>query len=377
MSRRTIARLALAAGALLVLSGCQKAGFPFAPSGARQDATAAAADGGTAAVAAFSLVERDVEAPDVFSLKDKGLWDGRPSLGGVWVAHATVKDPERVIIRNAVNGKSVIGALFRREAQNPGPSLQVSSDAAAALGMLAGQPAELAVVALRREQPTAPEASAAAAEVVSDGAATGTVAAAGSGAGAGADQAPAGKPPAGIDPIAATAAAAIDRAEGKTADAAAAGADAATAAAATSEGAASAVAEAGARKCPFWRKRKCLADQAAASAGADPALPPAAGAVTSAALGPVGESIPATPTAAAVLTRPYVQIGIFSLEANARRAADQMQAGGMAATVKADRSQGKSFWRVIVGPAASVSERDGLAARVKGIGYPDAYPVSR
>ena len=62
-----------------------------------------------------NLVERDVEAPDVVNISEAGLWDGRPSLGGIWVAHPDAKDPEKVIIRNPQNGKSVIGALFRRE----------------------------------------------------------------------------------------------------------------------------------------------------------------------------------------------------------------------------------------------------------------------
>ncbi len=98
------------------------------------------------------LVERDIEVPDVFQVTEQGLWDGRPSLGGVWVAHGDVKDPERVIIRNEDNGKFVIGALFRRERANPGPKLQVSSDAAAALGLLAGAPGKLNVTALRRQE---------------------------------------------------------------------------------------------------------------------------------------------------------------------------------------------------------------------------------
>ena len=89
------------------------------------------------------LVERDVEAPDVFDVNEAALWDGRPSLGGVWVAHPDVTDPERVIIRNPTNGKFVIGALFRREREIPGPRIQVSSDAAQALSMLAGAPVEL------------------------------------------------------------------------------------------------------------------------------------------------------------------------------------------------------------------------------------------
>ena len=93
----------------------------------------------------------DVPAPNVFEVTDKGLWDGRPSLGGVWVAHPDVTEPERVLIRNPGNGTSVVGALFRRERDNPGPEFQVSAEAAAALEMLAGAPATLKVTALRRQ----------------------------------------------------------------------------------------------------------------------------------------------------------------------------------------------------------------------------------
>lgn len=91
----------------------------------------------------------DVVAPEVFQATEAGLWDGRPSLGGIWVAHPDVTDPEKVLIRNAANGQSVIGALFRRERAMPGPRIQVSSEAAAELGMLAGAPVELSVTALR------------------------------------------------------------------------------------------------------------------------------------------------------------------------------------------------------------------------------------
>ena len=88
----------------------------------------------------------------MFQVTDQALWDGRPSLGGVWVASPDATDPERVILRNPSNGKFVIGALFKREAFNPGPKLQISSDAAEALGLLAGQPGTLSVTALRREE---------------------------------------------------------------------------------------------------------------------------------------------------------------------------------------------------------------------------------
>lgn len=96
--------------------------------------------------------ERDIERPDIFNVTDRGLWDGRPSFGGIWVAHPDVREPQRVLIRHMRNGQSTVGDLYRRERENPGPVLQLSSDAAEALGILAGAPTELNIVALRREE---------------------------------------------------------------------------------------------------------------------------------------------------------------------------------------------------------------------------------
>ncbi|SFR42808.1 Cell division protein DedD (protein involved in septation) [Yoonia tamlensis] len=133
--------------AALGLAACEEGGDGIF--GARGDTAAAPA---TADASRVVRGDRDVERPDIFDVTDRGLWDGRPSLGGIWVAHPDVQDPERVIIRNPANGQSIVGALFRRERENPGPLLQVSSDAAESLGLLAGAPTELSVIALRREE---------------------------------------------------------------------------------------------------------------------------------------------------------------------------------------------------------------------------------
>ena len=133
---------------LVCLGACQPtgAGGPFgkllgnAP-GAKTD---------TVAAGVGEVEQIDVEAPEVYSLSAQGLWDGRPSLGGVWVAHPEVKSPERVVIRTA-GGRSVNGALFRRERQSAGPAFQLSSEAATALGIPPGTAADLQVVALRTE----------------------------------------------------------------------------------------------------------------------------------------------------------------------------------------------------------------------------------
>ena len=305
-------RIALIMGTALSLSACQMGNFASSFKGhkAGDEAAVETAVPGNSAAAIPSGGERDVEAPEIFNKTDKALWDGRPSLGGVWVAHTSVKDPERVLILNPANGKSVVGALFRREIDNPGPPLQLSSDAAEALGMLAGQPATIKVTALKRVEAAAPAPEAA--PIAADAAApkdTTKKPANGSAIDA--------KP---IDPVVDTAAAAIDKA---------------------TKG-----------------KAKAGAAATAAAPVTIPAQPPTA-----------AKSEPAK--------RAYVQIGIFSVEANAKKAAAQMEKAGMKASVKSDTSQGKTFWRVIIGPVATVAERDALAAKVKALGYPDAYPVSK
>jgi hypothetical protein len=100
----------------------------------------------------------EAEAPAAFDLTAEALWDGRPSLGGVWIAHPDIPDPERVVIRDPETGRSVTGALFRRERELPGPPFQVSSDAADALGLVAGMPTTLRVTAIQRNAPDAPAA---------------------------------------------------------------------------------------------------------------------------------------------------------------------------------------------------------------------------
>ncbi len=282
-------KLRLAGGTALVLTmlaGCSDAQLPafLQPKPANEAATSSA--GGAKST---KLVERDVEAPDVFSSSDEGLWDGRPSLGGVWVAHPDVTDPERVIIRNQDNGKFVIGALFRKERDLPGPKLQISSDAAATLGVLAGAPAPLNVTALRREEAAAPVADSTPTEIDKVEAAPAVTEAS-------------------LDPIAA-ASAAIDKAPAATR--------------------------------------------------------------------PTKASLPAaTPAPKATgLAKPFVQIGIFSVEANAERAAKQMRGAGMIPTVKQSQINGKFYWRVVVGPATNRTELASLTKKIKTEGFSDAYAV--
>lgn len=92
----------------------------------------------------------EVEAPDVFQARESAFWDGRPSLSGVWIASPDADGPKQVVIANLANGRSVKGALFRRERPSPdGPRLLLSEEAAEALRVRTDKPVEVRVVALR------------------------------------------------------------------------------------------------------------------------------------------------------------------------------------------------------------------------------------
>ena len=151
--------------AVMALAGCGE-GQLFGGGPDRAEDGAAAAPGGR-------MEEREVEAPEIFEATETGLWDGRPTFGGVWIAHPDAATPERVAIVNTATGKRITGALFRRERERPGPRFEVSSDAAQELGLIAGQPQELSVVALKMEAveigPTPEEIAAATATAEAQG----------------------------------------------------------------------------------------------------------------------------------------------------------------------------------------------------------------
>ncbi|WP_147113773.1 SPOR domain-containing protein [Tateyamaria sp. syn59] len=292
-SRSTFRSGTAALLALGLLAGCNESGQFVAMDAFKRSNTSV--EGTPKTGAPVKTVEREVEAPDVFSATEAGLWDGRPSLGGVWVAHPDVTDPERVIIRNTENDQFVVGALFRRERDIPGPRIQISSDAAEALGMLAGAPAQLNVTALRKEEVSVePEAAPVDAESVA---------------------APADVETTTLDPI---------------------------------EGAAAAL---------------------------DAPTPAAQGIQPAATIEPTPAAATAAPRAS-TLDRPFIQIGIFSVEANAERTAKQMRGAGVIPTVKSFERDGKPFWRVVVGPAGTASERSQLLKTIKGEGFTDAYAVT-
>ena len=77
------------------------------------------------------------------------------------------------------------------------------------------------------------------------------------------------------------------------------------------------------------------------------------------------------------LTKAFIQVGIFSVEQNARNTAEVMHQLKIKPTVKKQSSRDKTFWRVIVGPAATANERSTLLQKVKAVGFGDAYAVSK
>ena len=310
-----------------LLAGCEPG---TSSTGGVTDAAPAAADGTTAAVTPATttkLVDHDVEAPKVFQTTDKALWDGRPSLGGVWVATPDAKDPERVIMRNPSNGKFVIGALFRREADNPGPKLQISSDAADALGMLAGSPATLTVTALRRQElpAVAPDAS---------------------------------KP---------------------LLDAAEAVQTTPLAAAPTKPGNAPAIPTApkpAVAVAPPGKPGAPLTATTPVKPGALPTVPvkPVAAPIKpgkpGAPLTAIAPALPAAATPVPAASATSFQIGIFSVEDDANRAVKTLAKSGITATVRKEESYGKPLWSVIASGSSAT------LAKIKSAGFADAYALT-
>ena len=69
----------------------------------------------------------------------------------------------------------------------------------------------------------------------------------------------------------------------------------------------------------------------------------------------------------------FVQAGAFSTEANASRLLERLRGQGVAQTfVREDRVDGRTLYRVRVGPIPSVNEFDRVLARLRALGLTDA-----
>lgn len=376
--------------ALVALAGCETMdGF-----GNFDAFTKAASEADSSS--SLDIIERDIEKPEIFTQRDMALWDGRPSFGGVWAALPGNVQPERVSITNVDNGKSVVGALFKREEQNPGPPIRLSSDAAAALGVIPGQPTLVSVTVVRRETfanvPNTP-ADAVPAEV-----ATETLAPLPGAGAASADQlseelssAIEAEPAAPQAPASATPA--------PTAPVEAAAATAAAAAAATT--------------AAPKKERRSLLDFFRNRRGTDtPAVPqgqvisiiepepetlseslstpdlqieaaPLPQAQAQQAPAPTQTAATPRPSAQApaptpALSKAYLQTGTFSSRQNAQDQATALDRAGVPAIIRTmTSSSGKTLYRVLAGPAFSAGQQSEFQQAARSLGITDAFPTAK
>ncbi|NNJ69084.1 MAG: SPOR domain-containing protein, partial [Boseongicola sp.] len=92
---------------------------------------------------------------------------------------------------------------------------------------------------------------------------------------------------------------------------------------------------------------------------------------------PVSTPAPTPPAAPAPsLNNPYVQVGLFTVEANASAAATGLRQGGIVPTIVPGTNATGSFWRVLVGPMTSAEDQTEILSQVKSLGYSDAFLVS-
>ena len=89
------------------------------------------------------------EKPKILDISTSVIWDGSQTLGGNWVSHPKIKSPERVLIKNTTNGKSVVGAIFQQTKNLNKGLATVSSDAAKALGISKNNETKLQIVAVK------------------------------------------------------------------------------------------------------------------------------------------------------------------------------------------------------------------------------------
>lgn len=387
MGRVVLRDIAFGLAATGLLMGCVEGGGKTGPDGTQ--VSAPTKKGKTA---------QDVEAPEVFQTTDSALWDGRPSLGGIWVAAPDVTSPERALIFNPATGKSITGALFKRERENPGPRLQLSSDAAEALGILAGQPTEIKVTALRKAEVDEPATAETPTETPAEAPAGGEAAAIASAALDAVEAKPADAAAAPVDPGAAPADGSVDAA----ATAAAAGVAAVVAPDATPKKKTWKERRAEAKAAREAKKRAAAEAKAAAAAaevapveGEAPTTSPDAAAAAiapiesapldartpeasadtktttrktvgdAAAPTPV-EATPAPDAAPSGAVRP-IQVASFSKEDNAKRAAEALAKIGVTATPQKSETAGKAVWGVVV------MGDDAMLKKIKDAGFADAY----
>jgi len=190
------------------------------------------------------------EKPKILDISTSVIWDGSQTLGGNWVSHPNIKSPERVLIKNLNNGRSIVGAVFQQTKNlNKGPAA-ISSDAAKALGVSKNNEIKLQIIAIT-----------------------------------------------------------------------------------------------------LIENFKENNDE-------------------------TSTSVEQKPTSNAKLTKPFIQVGIFGVENNALKTGNQMSKLGLRTNTFEFKIRGKTYWRVVAGPATTLENKDNMLNTIKSAGFTDAYFVS-
>ena len=190
------------------------------------------------------------EKPKILDISASVIWDGSQTLGGNWVSHPNIKSPERVLIKNTTNGKSVVGAVFQQTTNLNEGIAAISSDAAKALSISKNDETKLQLVAIKMIENSKDTA---------DGTST---------------------------------------------------------------------------------------------------------------------NVEKKPTSNAKLTKPFIQVGIFGVENNAMKTGNQMSKLGLQTNTFEFKIKGKTYWRVVAGPATTLENKDNMLNTIKSAGFTDAYFVS-
>ena len=190
------------------------------------------------------------EEPKFLDISTSVIWDGSQTLGGNWVSHPNIKSPERVLIKNTTNGRSVVGAVFQQTKNLNKGLAAISSDAAKALGISKNTETKLQIIAI---------------EVIENS--------------------------------------------------------------------------------------KDNADY-------------------------TSKSLEKNLTSNAKLTKPFIQIGIFGVENNAVKTGNQMSKLGLPTNTFDFKIKGKTYWRVVAGPATTLENKNNMLNTIKSAGFTDAYFVS-
>ena len=76
------------------------------------------------------------------------------------------------------------------------------------------------------------------------------------------------------------------------------------------------------------------------------------------------------------LSKPFIQVGIFGVQNNANSTRDQMLQLNLPVNIFDFEIKGKSYWRVVAGPATTADSRKNMLKSIKSAGFTDAYYVS-